>query len=115
MFMTLGWSILETFWGSNVGPTLGNNIILLSRRGLQKVKGGKGKDFHAYDEFLQHECKAHFRGLFMHLTRCDTSEKLRGWAANHSGDDLLKLATDTLRYHASSAAVERDESGDELR
>ncbi|KAH7337336.1 hypothetical protein B0J17DRAFT_530709, partial [Rhizoctonia solani] len=36
--MALGWSILENFRGSTIGPTLENDIILLSRCNLEKVQ-----------------------------------------------------------------------------
>ncbi|KDN39308.1 hypothetical protein RSAG8_08943, partial [Rhizoctonia solani AG-8 WAC10335] len=115
MLMAVGWSILENFWGSNIGPTFANNIILLSRCNLEKVQAGKhGKDFHAYDEFLLHEIEAHMCGLFMHLTGCDTSEKLAAWAMGHNATDLHQVASNILRNHASSQALFMDQSGDEL-
>ncbi|KAH7329749.1 hypothetical protein B0J17DRAFT_722444 [Rhizoctonia solani] len=113
--MALGWSILENFRGSTIGPTLANDIILLSRHNLEKVQSGKrGKDFHAYDEFLLHEIEAHMHGLFMHLTGCDTSEKLAAWATEHNGADLHEIASNMLKNHASSQALIKDQSGDEL-
>ncbi|EUC55882.1 hypothetical protein RSOL_142830 [Rhizoctonia solani AG-3 Rhs1AP] len=115
MLMALGWSILENFRGSNIGPTFANDIILLSRRNLEKAQAGKrGKDFHAYDEFLLHEIEAHMRGLFMHLTGCDTSEKLTAWALGHGAADLHQVASNVLRNHTSSQALVMDQSGDEL-
>lgn len=70
---------------------------------------------HAYDEFLLHEAEAHFRGLFMHLTKCNTSEKLTAWGKTHSSGDILKVAKQMLVERASSAALELDKSNDEIR
>jgi hypothetical protein len=114
MHMALGESILECHRGDNVGATLGSDIILLSRVGLQKKKGKK-HDYHTVDEFLLHEFKADFRGLFMQLTGCHTSEELTAWRDTHTANDLYSLASKMLRLHASSGALDLDDSDDAVR
>lgn len=94
---------------------LANDIILLSREGLQKLEGRKVKDYHTVDEFLLHECEAHLQGLFMHLTDCDSGNKLAAWGAAHTAEDVFNVAKTMLRHHASSAALELNDSGGELR
>jgi hypothetical protein len=115
MQMALGHSILECHRGSNVGATFANDIILLSRTGLQKNKDKKRPDFHTADEFLLRETEADFRGLFMHMIGCNTSEELTAWKDTHSANDLYALASEILCHHASSGAMEFDDSIDQMR
>ncbi|KAG8740128.1 hypothetical protein FRC12_016105 [Ceratobasidium sp. 428] len=112
--MALGSSLLEHFRGSNIGATFGADIILLSRTGLQKQTSGK-PDHHTVDEFLQHELSASIRGLFDEITGCDTSESRMDWAKTCTDNDLYNLAERIVTEHASSGALELDESDDELR
>ncbi|QRV72191.1 hypothetical protein RhiJN_00205 [Ceratobasidium sp. AG-Ba] len=115
--MALGQSILELFRGSNVGESFGADIIVLDRSGLQKPSGSKTKrlDFHTVDEFLQHECEAHFRGLFDEMTGCKTLEAREEWIGTHTAKDMLEVASKALREHASSGALDISESSDEFR
>ncbi|KAG9075949.1 hypothetical protein FS749_012323 [Ceratobasidium sp. UAMH 11750] len=113
--MALGQAMLEIFRGSGVGATFGADIILLSRTGLQKLAGNKRLDFHTVDEFLLHECEAHFAGLFDHLSGCKTEEERADWAKKHSAEDLHKLASQALTEHASSGALELLKAEDDLR
>ncbi|KAG8767148.1 hypothetical protein FRC12_006423 [Ceratobasidium sp. 428] len=113
--MALGSSILEQYRGSNVGATFGADIILLSRTGLQKPTGGSKLDYHTVDEFLQHELNASTRGLFDELTGCSTSESRTDWAKKCTPRDLYNLAESIVSDHASTGAIQLDDSDDEQR
>ncbi|KAG9095335.1 hypothetical protein FS749_010645 [Ceratobasidium sp. UAMH 11750] len=113
--MTLGQSILDRYRGTTSGPTFASDIIRLSRTGLEKVSGKKRLDFHDVDEFLLHNCEAHITGLFYTLCGCKTEEEVIAWADAHTADDLFKLASDVLIHHASTMALDLDESDDQVR
>ncbi|KAG9080696.1 hypothetical protein FRC06_006252 [Ceratobasidium sp. 370] len=113
--MTLGHSMLDHFRGTTSGPTFASDIIRLSRAGLEKVSGKKRLDFHDVDEFLLHNCEAHLTGLFYALSGCKTEEEVIAWADAHTEDDLFKFASDVLVYHASTMALDLDDSDDQVR
>ncbi|QRV87239.1 hypothetical protein RhiJN_15257 [Ceratobasidium sp. AG-Ba] len=113
--MALAQAIINLYRGSTVGPTCDNDIIALERRGLQKVAGGKRLDFHTMEEFLLHECEAHFRVLFEELTGCKTEEEVGKWAQEHTPDELFELAKNMLIEYSSSGALDTDESKDQLK
>jgi hypothetical protein len=113
MHMALESSILECHRGKTVGATLGSDIVLLSHVRLQKPKNRK-LDYHAVDEFPLHEVEADFQGLFMQLTGCHTSEELTVWMNMHTANDIYSLASEMLRFHASSGALNIDNSKDGL-
>lgn len=112
--MTRGHTILEGFRCLNAGTTFGSDIILLSCTGLHKTIGKKHLDFHTVDEFLLHETEVHFRGSFMHLTGCDSSKDMTTWLEEHTADDSIQLACNALHHHASSGALELNESDNEM-
>ncbi|KAG8698027.1 hypothetical protein FRC09_007478 [Ceratobasidium sp. 395] len=113
--MALSAAILELYRGSNIGATFGADIISLSRTGLQKHSSGEKPEYHTVDEFLQHECEASFRGLFNELTECHTSESRVEWAKTCTANNLYQLAVRMLAEHASTGALDLDDSDDEMR
>ncbi|KAG8777150.1 hypothetical protein FRC12_000516 [Ceratobasidium sp. 428] len=115
LLMALAQSIVDRYRGSNTGPSFGSNIIQLSRTGLEKTLGGKRLDFHTMDEFLLQSAESHFTQLFSLVSGCKTEEEISAWADTHTAEHLFKLASNTLRHHASPTAMDLDDSNDEVR